>query len=326
MSGFAGVSGHEGVKKLLRKAVASGRASHSYIFEGPAGVGKKTLANAFAKALQCLGHVNGDSCGTCLSCRIFDSSNHPDCIFPVPSGKKTLGVDDVREQIIKKTETAPYRYRYKIFVVNQAEIMTPAAQNALLATIEEPSPHGIFIFCSSNAGAILPTVLSRCVRIQLKPLSLSETREGLVKKGVSRKDAEFLGAYSGGNIGVALNLAESAEFKEMRREITDMARRLRGMELDQVFSCYGILDKYRDAVQEALNVLLLWYRDLSVVSGAGDASLAMQADMLTEISEASGAGPECFNAVLEAREALRHNANFQLTMEIMLCKLNGAIQ
>ena len=326
MNSFADIIGHEEIKRHLRGAITAGRVSHSYILEGAPGMGKKTLANAFAKALQCSAGQSGDSCGACVSCRVFDSSNHPDCIYVKPSGKKSIGVDDVREQINKKMETVPYGYPYKIFIVDEAETMTPAAQNALLKTIEEPSSYGVFIFLASNAGAFLPTVLSRCVLFKLRPLILSDVQKGLRVNGVSPEEVHFLSIYACGNLGHAIMLAESENFRRMRQEIVDMVLSLRHEDMEHVFSQYAILEKYKDNIQDVLDLLLLWYRDMIMINETGEPSFIMQTDKKDEIIREGFANPEDFYAVLAARDALRHNANFQLTMEIMLCRLSGIVR
>ena len=127
------------------------------------------VAKAYARGLNCTENVSEPtlhepvSCGRCLSCRTFDSGNHPDTVYVVSSKQKSIGVDDVRDQIVFPMAHKPFKYRYKVFITDKAENLTPAAQNALLMTIEEPAPYGVFLFAAKNTHSFLPTVLSRSV-------------------------------------------------------------------------------------------------------------------------------------------------------------------
>jgi DNA polymerase III delta prime subunit len=142
--------------------------SHAYVIEGDAGL--LDNANAFAKTLNCL--ENGETaCGACVSCRVFASGNHPDTLYVTGTKATSIGVDDVREQIIEQMATKPFHYKYKVFIINKAETLTPAAQNALLKTIEEPAPYGVFLLLTKNIEAMLETVLSRCTVMKEKPLA-----------------------------------------------------------------------------------------------------------------------------------------------------------
>ena len=116
----------------------------------------------FAKGLNCKENAdNFTFCGSCTSCVLFDNKNHPDTFYVVGS-KKSIGVDDIREQLIKPMSLKPYSHKYKIFIIEKAQDLTPAAQNVLLKTIEEPAEYGVFLFVSLNTRSFLPTVLSRC--------------------------------------------------------------------------------------------------------------------------------------------------------------------
>ena len=134
------------------------------------GADRLAYGQAFAKGLNCLkpdpARSHDSACGHCLSCRVFESGNHPDTHYV--TGARSIGVDDVREQIVMPMMTQPHSYRYKVFVADKAETLTPAAQNALLKTIEEPAPYGVFIFAVSHTHTLLPTLMSRCVLVKLK--------------------------------------------------------------------------------------------------------------------------------------------------------------
>jgi len=142
------------------------RTGQAYILVGEAAE-RLALGRFYAKTLNCLEN-SMDACGHCLSCRVFESGNHPDIFFI--SGTKTtgIGVEDVRNQIVQEMATSPFKYKYKVFIIDNAETLTPAAQNALLKTIEEPAPYGVFLFLATHIHSFLPTVLSRCITIKLE--------------------------------------------------------------------------------------------------------------------------------------------------------------
>ena len=175
-------------------SVLKHKRGHAYILEGNAEEAL-SLGRVFAKGLNCLDCEDQDAtpCGKCLSCRVFESGNHPD-IFYVKGTKATgIGVDDVRDQIVMAMTTQPFRYKYKVFIVDKAETLTPAAQNALLKTIEEPASYGVFLFLAAHVHTLLPTLLSRCVLVklgqQLKAADAEhETLAEEIAGGISRLD------------------------------------------------------------------------------------------------------------------------------------------
>ena len=136
--------------------------SHAQILVGEAD-SVRALANTLAKGINCLDTKDPETpCGQCISCKVFETGNHPDTFYVTKTKQNSIGVDDVREQLIEPMATKPYGYNYKVFIIDKAETLTPAAQSALLKTIEEPAPYGFFLFLAPNAHNFLPTVLSRC--------------------------------------------------------------------------------------------------------------------------------------------------------------------
>jgi len=123
----------------------------------------RALARILAKGINCVETTDKETpCGQCISCRVFETGNHPDTFYVIKTKQNSIGVDDVREQIIEPMSTKPFGYNYKVFIIDKSETLTPAAQSALLKTIEEPAPYGFFLFLAPNAHHFLPTILSRC--------------------------------------------------------------------------------------------------------------------------------------------------------------------
>lgn len=295
---FSQIIGHAQIVKRLQKAVPN--PGHAYILEGEAGIGKLALARAFAKALQCE-ESSHDACGTCLSCRVFESGNHPDILYVQAVKTKAIGVEDVRTQIVLPMSEKPFLYQYKIFIVNQP--LTPQAQNALLKTIEEPASFGIFLLLTESTRLFLPTVLSRCVTLKLGPLSDEEMTAALSKIG---KDQVSKGAllFARGNPGKAVELMESEDFEAMQKLAQSVAANIYQMDAVAVFGLCSQFDKWKDAIQTLLDMLYMFFRERLDVKGVD--------------TEAVLAG---LSAITDAKKALYRNGNFQMTIEVMLLKM-----
>ena len=170
MQGFKDVAGHEEIIAHLQNAVKMNKVSHAYIFGGEHGSGKKLLASLFAMTLQC--ETQGiEPCMQCTSCKKALSKNHPDIINITHEKPNSIGIVEIRQQLIDDVSIRPYESRYKVYIVNEAQKMTLQAQNALLKTIEEPPAYAIILLLADNPDSLLPTISSRCVILNLKPVS-----------------------------------------------------------------------------------------------------------------------------------------------------------
>ncbi len=320
---FSEIYGNDLLLRYLRQAVATKKISHAYLFAGDSGSGKKMLANLFAKTLQC--EAGGtDPCGVCQSCKAFDSHNHPDIVYVRPT-KKSLGVDDIREQILEDVKFKQYQYRYKIYIVQQADTMTEQAQNALLKTLEEPPDYVVFLLLAKNTAVFLPTVLSRVVTLQIRPLSENLIVKYLVtKKQLSDTVAAEYAAYAQGSIGNALTLLEDETFVHMREDILDKLKAIEQKSLAEVLLFAKDLEQYKDDTR-FLDMMQLWYRDLLVANRLQDDKFLIQktqkqalfAQTKTTVAELAKKAA----AVQQAKMNLARNANFRLTMEVMLMEL-----
>ncbi|HRZ87475.1 MAG TPA: DNA polymerase III subunit delta', partial [bacterium] len=185
---FKDVIGHKTIVAQLKNAVSSGRVGNAYLFSGPTGIGKKTVAAQFAKALNCLKN-DPDGCGECESCRKADASSHPDVKWCGPAGaSRSIKIESVRE-LIRNAGMKPYEGRRKVFVLAEAETLNPASGNALLKTLEEPPADTVFILTTSHKDALLPTIRSRCQTVEFQPLP-AKTMEEIARSRYSLPDRE----------------------------------------------------------------------------------------------------------------------------------------
>ncbi|MDE2489434.1 MAG: DNA polymerase III subunit gamma/tau, partial [Elusimicrobia bacterium] len=166
--GFDELVGQPGVSQTLKNALAAGRVHHAYLFTGPRGCGKTTTARILAKALNCEKGPTAEPCGTCVACREIAASSCLD-VLEMDAASHT-GVDNVREVIIETVALAPNRDRYKVFIIDETHMLSGAAFNALLKTIEEPPPHVVFILATTEAHKVPATIASRCQRFKFRPV------------------------------------------------------------------------------------------------------------------------------------------------------------
>ena len=176
---FDDVTSQEFITKTLRNAIKNNRISHAYLFSGPRGVGKTTVARLLAKSLNCLNRKpNGEPCNDCDSCReiINDNRNHPD-VFEI-DGASNRNIEDVRE-LKEKVKYGPVRSKYKIFIIDEVHMLTGASFNALLKTLEEPPPYVVFIFATTSPVKVPLTILGICQKFDFERFTIYEISERL---------------------------------------------------------------------------------------------------------------------------------------------------
>lgn len=323
MLSFQDIIGHDQIKDHFRKAVKNHQVSHAYILTGEAGMGRKSLANAFALTLLCeKGRI--DPCMECHACKQVLSGNHPDLIYVSHEKAGSIGVDDIRKQINDTIMVRPYSSYYKIYIVDEAEKMTAQAQNALLKTIEEPPSYAIIILLTTNQEAFLPTILSRCIQLKLKPLRDSVVKAYLMEKmQVPEADADIYAAFARGNLGKAIKIASSEEFKLLHKEMLHLLKHIHDMDISELLDYIRKLKEDNLDIYECLDFMQIWYRDVLLYKVTKDINLMIFRDeyrMINEISKNSAYDglERILEAIDKARVRLDANVNMELAMELML--------
>ncbi len=320
---FEEIRGNTPLVEQLRRSAASGRSSHAYLFLGGAGAGKRLIANTFAKALQCEGEKR--PCDSCKSCHAFNHGNHPDVIYfqPLKNGK-TYTIEDVREQLLETVDLKPFQYEKKIYIIEKADTLNIQSQNALLKTLEEPPAHAVFLLLAERAEAFLPTILSRVVVMKIRPLSAETIADYLMQTGHLAEESHILSAYAQGRIGQALELVEDEGFREMRQDILGKLEALPSMSEGDAYLLAKEFEVYKNDLR-FLDIMELWYRDLLTAKSLREEGYLIQRDKKDAIFRAAKEPAALLAkkaaAVRTARMRLAQNANFRLTMEVMLMDL-----
>lgn len=323
MLSFQDIVGHEQIKEHFQMAIENHKVSHAYILTGEEGMGRKSLAHAFALALLCE-KGKPEPCMECHACKQILSGNHPDLIHVMHEKPNSIGVDDIREQINDTIMIRPYSSYYKIYIVDEAEKMTQQAQNALLKTIEEPPSYAIILLLTTNQNAFLPTILSRCVQLKLKPL------RDFVVKGyltdalhVPEADADIFSAFARGNLGKAISLVSSEEFKQMYEEVLRILKSIQSMDISELLDSIKNLKEQNLNIYECLDFMQMWYRDVLLYKVTKDMNLLIFKDQYRSINEISMSSSyekleRVMEAIDKARVRLEANVNMELVIELML--------
>ena len=320
------IIGHNNIVGLLRGAVDRQRVAHAYLFSGPAGVGKKTCAFAFTRALLCQQPRQGDACAQCRSCRQLEAGNYPDFMQLEPAGS-FIKIEQVRE-IQKKVLLTPFQGSRQVCLIEEAESMTAEAANCFLKTLEEPPSGVIFILISARPYALLPTVASRCQQVWFQFLSVSQVSDGLIElMGLSEEEAKLPAALSGGSLGQAVALVADGRFAERRKRVIEMAATLNGATPGEACRLAGSLTGSREEIRTWMDALLLWYRDLLVWQDSGREELIFNQDCLPLLEEqaknyTASRIIDIMNKVEEAKNRLSSNANVRLVLEVLFMHLN----
>lgn len=305
---FESVVGQQHIVSTLEHAITEGRLSHAYLFCGPRGTGKTTMARILAKALLCRNaeeaRAEGASgCmpdGTCEECELIAEGNHPD-VYELDAASRT-GVDNVREEIINSVNFAPVRGKYKIYIIDEVHMLTTAAFNALLKTLEEPPAHVIFVLCTTDPQKILETILSRCQRFDFHRIGNEDIEQRLSyvceQEGFDYDDEALaiVARHAKGGMRDALSTLEQLSVFGNGSVHTDDARSLLGEVSDQILGEFARAIADRDVAElyglirtqvEEGNDLLELTRDL--VAHVRDVYVACVAGARAELFE-GGAG------------------------------------
>ena len=346
MPAFKDIVGHEQIIEHLQNAITMDKGSHAYILNGPDKSGKMMIAEAFAQTLQCeavnkkLEELAGETeserienkftaepCMECHSCKQAAGKNQPDIIYVSHEKPNTISVDDIRAQINNDIAIKPYSSPYKIYIMNEAEKMTPQAQNAILKTLEEPPEYAVIMLLTSNVNSLLPTILSRCVVLNMKPVADELVRNYLMHQlQVPDYKAEVCVAFARGNIGKAKSLASSEDFDNIKNEALSLLKYIQDMDLSEITAAIKKITEYKLQINDYLDLIAIWYRDVLLFKATSDVNHLVFREEISAIRRVAQRSSyegieEVIEALDKAKRRLDANVNFDLTMELLMLEI-----
>ena len=326
--------GQPEIISLLKNGLDTNNLSHAYLLTGPIHVGKTTLALDLAQALNCL---NPDTpCGKCNSCNKILNGKHPDVLTIDLNSNKghtedkqriKIGINEIRE-IERSASLFPYEGKHKVFIINGAENLSIEAANCFLKTLEEPPPGVMIILLTSDEANVLPTLVSRCQRLELKPLSVDEIKEVLIKsQGIHSDKAKLLARLSNGYIGWALMASTDEKYLQQRNTRLSEMFPLFNAGWGERFSFVAKLENDRKIADEILKLWLMWWHDLMLVKCDCN-QLVINIDHISTLEKWSRAlnlsNIKYFiDCIQEASINIQKNVNLRLVFEVLMLDMPG---
>ena len=315
------VAGHAWAVSQLQRALEEGRLAQAVLITGPAQVGKATLARALAMAINCTGAPR--PCGACRACLHIAANTHADVRLVTPDGER-MKIDQMRD-LQRELSLSPLEARRRVAILDDFDRATPEAMNALLKTLEEPPSSVVLILIAPEADVLLPTIVSRCQVIALRPLTAAQVRAALAGRGVAADRADLLAHLSGGRIGWAIQAAQDGGILERRRaRLDDLRQLLNAMRVERFAYAEALARKTAQA-REAIDLWRTWWRDVMLTSAGSDADMT-NVDRREEIAtlsarfdaaRAKSAAEACSQALWQ----LDKNAAPRLVVEVLLLNL-----
>jgi DNA polymerase-3 subunit delta' len=316
---LADVLGHEAAIAELARGIAADRVPAAILLLGPAGIGKRALADALAARLLCTAGT-ADACGACAQCTRIAGGTHPDLRVVVrDADRKDVRTEQIRE-LTRWLSLTPLMAGRKIGIIDGAHEVNEHGQNALLKTLEEPPGRTVLLLTASAPSLLLPTVRSRCRQVRLDPLPAALVRQIIEAHGIEARDAEPLASLAEGSPGRALALA-GADEQEARRAVLDMLPVLRTLDAGEISK--RAQELARGAGDAGLAVMLSWYRDVLGAALLGPDALLRLPAQATEIRAAAArldpaAVLRQLEAVCDTIRDIERNANRTLAIETLL--------
>ena len=290
---FDSIIGNNKIKQLLINSVQNDKTSHSYLFVGIDGIGKKMVATEFAKMLLCLNETR--YCNKCKSCIEFDSNNNPDFLCIEPDGN-SIKIEQIR-YLQKKIQEKPIISNKKVYIINDADKMTVEAQNCLLKTLEEPPEYATIVLIGSNENAFLTTIKSRCMIIHFNKIENIEIKRYLEENYAISNISENMLEIFQGSIGKAISLKDK---KNEYTEIENIVENINKKNIIDILQMSEIIYKSKDEILEILDYINI---------------------ILLKKAKENYKYTKCINIVENTKKRLKQNANYDMCIDNMLLKL-----
>ncbi len=352
MSKFKDIIDQRQLVGHLQNALRTGRINHAYLMTGEQGMGKKFIADIFARTLVCEHPAEEgaflEPCNACHACVRAQNHEHPDIIYVSHEKPNSVGVDDIRTQVRDTMMVKPFEAAHKVYIIADGDLMTPAAQNALLKTLEEPPAYAVILILATGTGSFLQTILSRCIQLEMKPAPDEAIRQFLMQeRRVVDYQADLCVAFARGNVGKAIRLSEDSSFEVMKdaafRLLSNMPRMtiadmntavsdlLIGVQEGEKISEAEKKARKQRSMKDFLDLILYILRDILVYKADAGQDHLIFRDQISYIRNA--ADHISYASLRQIQEQLQQtqrqldaNVNADLAMEMLLMNMKENIQ
>jgi DNA polymerase III subunit delta' len=310
------IPGQKRAVRFLRQLVRKETVPHAFLFSGMAGTGKLAAAREFGKVLNCLDPKDFDSCGSCVSCRKMDQNCHPDLVLVQCDGA-SIKLDQIRE-LKERFRFRPFEGKWRVVIIQDAQKLGDEAANAILKILEEPPRGNVFMLLTPESQMLLPTIVSRCCHVRFQPLGDEILADLLAKDGgLSPERAGEVARLSGGSLERARWLTEEDRIANWKKVIENL-QKLDSLSILDFFPMVSEWAKTREGVEQDLECIRLWVRDLIIYRLTGNRPLTFELDGKTK-EALRFISPErvflLYHNIEQAMQNLKVNANLQLTLE-----------
>lgn len=297
------------MEQLMRSAQA-GRIVHALLFSGPHGTGKKSMARLFARSVLCTGDTADRPCERCPACKKCLADAHPDVHVLAPE-KNTTKVDQIRA-LVEELSLAAYEGGRKVAIIERADSMNESAQNALLKTLENPTGDTLFFLLTDAEGALLPTIVSRCLQVRFRCLEIEDCARVVERRGVDASRARLVSALAQGSVGRALEIAADGEYMNLRERVIDAIESMRGPE--SVALATARIGEVKGREGAVLEIMELWARDLMRLQNGVP---PLDAESVPRLRQSKYVGSALMRRVVLARQQLNANLSWANVLESM---------
>lgn len=318
--------GHEWAVDMLKKHIVHGTTRHAYLFVGPPGLGRRALALRFAQALNCEEPSGpGIPCGECRNCKQIAAMQHPDLtVIQADAEGGTMKVDQIREARRLLT-LKPYAANYRVALFLRFHEANDSAANALLKTLEEAPSYAVLILTADNPEQLLPTIVSRCEVLRLRPLQIEAVQKALEEKGFESSQSKLIAHISGGRFGYARRLLESESLLAEREERLNDLQSLISASRVEKFSYADKLSKDKDSMRRVILLWLSYWRDVMLRTAQAKSPL-VNADRNLEIEDIAhrmdlSSARRIVHQLEGTLEKMEKNVNPRLLAEVLLLDL-----
>ncbi|MCR4675105.1 MAG: DNA polymerase III subunit delta [Lachnospiraceae bacterium] len=326
---FREIIGQDHIKNHMQKSLREGKISHAYIINGEKESGKMMLAKTFSQALFC--EKGGDEpCGECPSCLKVAHNNHPDLIYVTHEKPNNIAVREIRDQVVGDMMIRPYSASRKIYIIEDAQLMNASAQNAILKSLEEPPEYVTILLLTDNASALLQTIRSRCILLNIEPVIKEQEiikRKLIQEYEMPEYEAEDILNFAQGNVGKAFSLASSESFRGVMEDTLGLVKQVSSFrQVDVENKAEEIKAKWKNGeidLKEYLDLLVLWYRDVLLYKATANEEYVYFKDHIREIRKQAERGSfkklsAIINKIETSRNQLRSNVDAELVFILLM--------